>query len=1498
MKDVSLELQILEAVEAREDPLLSWGIVDGGLATHELITLVDDLLLRNGDLRDADEVMEDLLQRGLIVRDDTATTTLWRSRNGETLRLLARSRQIFLSNDPETAWRNGATLVADFRYARRPRVYPVRDQAWTETLLGVGQTNPTHSATIEAMTRGSEGQPRLLAGFQVRATRQVLTSLQSPVTSATVVGAGTGSGKTLAFYLPAFAYLAGLRDRTVWTRALAVYPRNELLKDQLNTAFAAARRLDHLWVEHTGRKLTLGVLNGGTPHTPASVSKPYLGWVKSARGYRSPHLVCPGDGSMLCGGDLYWSEEDVRARTERLTCARCGRQFDESVVSLTRTSMSRRPPDILFTTTEMLNRGLSDLSLRPLLGVGQAKKPRLALLDEIHTYEGMTGAQAAMVLRRWHHALQGTVAFVGLSATLSNAVRHMADLCGVADDSVTSIEPTESELEYEGAEYLVALRSDPTSGAAVLSSTIQAAILLPRTLDDPLVQTSNGVYGTKVFVFTDDLDVTNRLYSYVLDAEGQRVRSGGRVMDQYKDPLASMRRAGTRDVAAQRRAGQVWDLPIQIGHRLGRPGLRIGRTTSQDSGVDPAAQVVIATSSLDVGYDDSAVGTVLQHKAPRGVATFVQRKGRAGRTRQMRPYTVVVLSDYGRDRAAYEAWDALFDPVLPKTVLPTRNRAVLRMQATIAMLDWLASQVAGKHPAANLWRDLREIVDPKYQNTRLTQESAVAVLRELLRDPSRQRSLREWIRSALQISENAANELLWHPPRPLLLSAVPTLARRVHNEWAVAGEQGTTKGKDTMGGNPLPDFFPNNLFTELSLPEVQLVVPPQSPWETEPELQSMSLAQALREFAPGRISHRFATRNPASRHWIPLEVGADGAQMALDAFLLSYRYEEDSVVDIGGRATRIRVARPGRIRLENGPPEVRDNSNASLGWRSQFVEAGPGLATRIPASDPVGQLVREATFFLHAQHSHVEVRRVAVNSEARLLFQAKGEARVRSTFSLGGDAVGLGATYDVDGLRLTVELPPAIRPSAEISPGLRGAWFRHVLINDPVLLERMSSFQISWLHEILESMLLMEATATGLSIADAYARARASLDDRLDDTLSAMFRSPDVLGTDSDVVGRTGQRLRALINEKAVLDRLDELIPQYWQPDDKPMEDWLRRRLLATIGEAALWAASEICPEQNPEGLIVDVEPGFDQDGVRRTGQVWLTESTIGGGGFIESLASRVRPDPRRFLRLISRATQPSTADLVDTHMRRLVNLINEDAAWRDHIAAYRQASDQQDRVKALGRIRDAFRSTGIHGAEHAVVSSLANRLLRPGSSSATDSALRAIVEAWTAEEERLGVEIPVRTWAYLRRADTSLDAGLNLGPSATERQRLDAVQSLLWPRGWRLRAEGLRSWNPYHDNDFTLPDLLREILHRQETSIDVVDSATDAQVRETLAVKGSAILSSSPEHVGLLSSLIVGLSTIPITTEYLQVYPKVVEVLHRADGTVVAALELAEVAA
>ena len=114
---------------------------------------------------------------------------------------------------------------------------------------------------------------------------------------------------------------------------------------------------------------------------------------------------------------------------------------------------------------------------------------------------------------------------------------------------------------------------------------------------------------------------------------------------------------------------------------------------SMDPGVGNNLDIIVATASLEVGFNDPHVGGVIQHKAPRDVAQFLQRKGRAGRSRRMRPWTVVVLSDYGRDRIAYQGYDLLFDPELPMRALPIGNRYVQRIQAVYATLDYLSLRV-------------------------------------------------------------------------------------------------------------------------------------------------------------------------------------------------------------------------------------------------------------------------------------------------------------------------------------------------------------------------------------------------------------------------------------------------------------------------------------------------------------------------------------------------------------------------------------------------------------------------------------------------------------------------------------------------------------------------------------------------------------------------------------------------------------------------------------
>ena len=161
-----------------------------------------------------------------------------------------------------------------------------------------------------------------LASFQVRATENILQETHSNRSSGTIVCAGTGSGKTLSFYLPAFLTICESISPSAWTRCIDLYPRNELLKDQLSEAYVQARKLDPILKQSGKRKLTIGTLFGATPENENAFNydSPPRGWTVVGAGHVCPYFPCPEDN---CDGRLIWRTDDRKAKRHRLHCERC-----------------------------------------------------------------------------------------------------------------------------------------------------------------------------------------------------------------------------------------------------------------------------------------------------------------------------------------------------------------------------------------------------------------------------------------------------------------------------------------------------------------------------------------------------------------------------------------------------------------------------------------------------------------------------------------------------------------------------------------------------------------------------------------------------------------------------------------------------------------------------------------------------------------------------------------------------------------------------------------------------------------------------------------------------------------------------------------------------------------------------------------------------------------------------------------------------------------------
>lgn len=946
----------LTAIELRESELLAWGAVGAEWRHDEL----RELLAEYGD---AGAILDEMCDKALLVETPTGG---YRSRSAETVRLLATLRQSFR----QEAILHGRPLVLDYRFLQRPRRRPRRDipaDEFISDMSGIGRFGVSSLRKL---------LPPKASAFQLRSTRSILAALGASEPSGVMVTAGTGSGKTLAFYLPMISWICDQsRSGADGVLALALYPRNELLKDQLRTLVAYALTLS---VDgNSVPPLSLATWFGATPKSAHAVRQGWeRDWLEMKEGHICPFLRCP---LPACDSELIWPRKELGEGVELLRCTECSLEIPGQVLRLTRDSARRKPAHVMLSTTESLNRQLSSPANLYAFGIGN-RSLKAVLLDEVHTYEGTTGAQNAYLFRRLRKSLGYNPLWAGLSATLANAGEFFGRLVDLDSGCVSVVEPDPDKLEESGAEYLVALRHNPHGNTGSLSTTIQAAMALSRCLDpmngnpfNPPVD-SQGIFGSRLFAFTDKLDSTNRLYWDLLDAEGW-AWPGKQRQRQRPQTLAHLRSGEQARVVSSRREareardmdGQYWWLPEQLGHEVdGDVQKRVGRTSSQDSGVTANADIIVATASLEVGFDDDRVGAVIQHKAPHDVAQFLQRKGQAGRNAATRPWTVVVLSDWGRDREAWDAYDSLFSPVVPPRVLPLENLYVLRIQSVYSLLDWLALEL--NYGTDSTWADTSGPADllsgnsASEVNLRERQDRISVLLTSLLRDGVERAALRRHLRQSLGLgsgpsTDRTIEKIFWEAPRPLLASVVPTLRRRLTDQWM--GERPGAEDAMVRTRTPLRDFVPGNLFDELLVPDVEFRVP----WQRgETHVEHLPALRSIREFMPGNVSRHFGVWASNKRHWVPLPMvwDAGGARMIDVA-----SYGGTPVGEFFCGETTIRVFAPSSIQLDSVPPEVSDASSMRPDW--SFAATVLGRGVRIPSMGLVSGLFESLISHMHSQ---------------------------------------------------------------------------------------------------------------------------------------------------------------------------------------------------------------------------------------------------------------------------------------------------------------------------------------------------------------------------------------------------------------------------------------------------------------------------------------------------------------------------------------------------
>jgi len=321
--------------------------------------------------------------------------------------------------------------------------------------------------------------------------------------------------------------------------------------------------------------------------------------------------------------------------------------------------------------------------------------------------------------------------------------------------------------------------------------------------------------------------------------------------------------------------------------------------------------------------------------------------------------------------------------------------------------------------------------------------------------------------------------------------------------------------------------------------------------------------------------------------------------------------------------------------------------------------------------------------------------------------------------------------------------------------------------------------------------------------------------------------------------------------------------------------------------------------------LILDLYRGpqmTDEPELAGEVEVWITESTLGGGGVVESIAEAVSEEPIILTRALAAALAPGESELTSDNLDRFMRLVLQDETVAKAVADVRALSDHALRDKARDALYTMLARRGL-GVDHSFSVALNHRLLRTGSDTASDQLIADMREAWKKIEERFGIAIDLRVFCYLAACNPAFEPRLRAfilattGANPTTADMVGVVSSVLWPRAVEVRTHALAGFSPFREHGFTDPALVRELILTDRTSeVRLGEPDWLARLQVELAGHGRVRLSARREaHAEdeLRKHLAYILAT-PIDVDYLQFFPSIEDV-RRDEVTTVVTLVLRE---
>lgn len=220
-----------------------------------------------------------------------------------------------------------------------------------------------------------------------------------------VVATGTGSGKTECFLIPMMDHL--LKNPASGVQALILYPMNALVNDQV-------KRLRQLLVHQGdgGHLLRFGFYTSRTERETRRAVQALQDELAGTDYEELRELFTPKE--LEANKGAFSRKENLeKAALEKIT----------RIQAISREEIWENPPQILVTNYSMLEHMLIRPDERQKI-FEQSPNFKLLVVDEAHSYNGSTGTEVSMLIKRFKAAVgirrEGTMRGIATSATLGD----------------------------------------------------------------------------------------------------------------------------------------------------------------------------------------------------------------------------------------------------------------------------------------------------------------------------------------------------------------------------------------------------------------------------------------------------------------------------------------------------------------------------------------------------------------------------------------------------------------------------------------------------------------------------------------------------------------------------------------------------------------------------------------------------------------------------------------------------------------------------------------------------------------------------------------------------------------------------------------------------------------------------------------------------------------------------------------------------------------------